>query len=49
MMESRFEFKTFGSDTMLNHHLSKKLKLVGIGKFNHLTNTLKDYKGSHES
>jgi hypothetical protein len=47
-MELRFEFKTFGSDIMLNHHLFKKLKLVRIGKFNHLANTLTDYKGSHE-
>jgi hypothetical protein len=31
---------TFDFDTMLNHHLSKKLKLIGRVKFNHLTNTL---------
>jgi hypothetical protein len=41
MTESRFELRTFGSDTMLNHHLSQKLKLIGRGKFNHLINTLK--------
>jgi len=40
MTESRFELKTFGSDTILNYHLSQKLKLIGIGKFNHLINTL---------
>jgi hypothetical protein len=40
MTESRFELRTFGSDTMLNHHLSQKLKLIGRGKFNHLINTL---------
>jgi hypothetical protein len=28
------------SDIMLNHHFSKKLKLIGRDKFNHLTNTL---------
>jgi hypothetical protein len=39
-MESRFELRTFGSDTMLNYHLSQKLKLIGRGKFNHLINTL---------
>jgi hypothetical protein len=25
---------TSGSDTMLNYHLSQKLKLIGKGKFN---------------
>jgi hypothetical protein len=40
MTESRFELRTFGSDTMLNHYLSQKLKLTGRGKFNHLINTL---------
>jgi hypothetical protein len=40
MTESRFEFKIFGSDAMLNQHLSQKLKLIGRGKFNHLINTL---------
>jgi hypothetical protein len=25
-----------GFDTMLNYHLSQKLKLIGRGKFNHL-------------
>jgi hypothetical protein len=29
-----------GSDTMLNYHLSQKLKLIGRGKFNHLTITV---------
>jgi hypothetical protein len=27
---------TFGFDTMLNYQLSKKLKLIGINKFNYL-------------
>jgi hypothetical protein len=27
---------------LLNHYLSRKLKLIGIGKFNHLINTLSD-------
>ena len=40
MIESRFKLKTFGFDNMLNHQLSQKLKLIGRGKFNHLTNTL---------
>ena len=31
---------TFGSDTMLNYQLFQKLKLIGRGKFNHLTITL---------
>jgi hypothetical protein len=35
MTESRFELRTFGSDTMLNHHLSQKFKLIGRGKFDH--------------
>lgn len=39
-MESRFDLRTFDFDTMLNHHLSQKLKLIGIGKFNNLINTL---------
>jgi hypothetical protein len=39
MTKSRFELRTFGSDTMLNH-LSPKLKLIRRGKFNHLINTL---------
>jgi hypothetical protein len=40
MTESRFELNTFDFDTMLNHHLSQKLKLIGRVKFNHLINTL---------
>jgi hypothetical protein len=40
MKKSKFELKIFGSDTMLNHHLSQKLKLIGRDKFNHLINTL---------
>jgi hypothetical protein len=35
-----FELKTLSSNTMLNHNLSTKPKLIGKGKFNHLTNTL---------
>ena len=37
MTESRIDPMTFGSDTMINYHLSQKLKLIGRGKFNHLT------------
>jgi hypothetical protein len=40
MKESRLELRTFGSNTMLNYHLSQKLKLIGRDKFNHLINTL---------
>jgi hypothetical protein len=40
MMESGFELMTPGSDTMLNHHLYKKFKLIGINKFSYLINTL---------
>jgi len=38
--ESRIEFKTFDSNTMLDHYLSKKFKLIEKGKFNYLINTL---------
>jgi hypothetical protein len=34
MTESMFELRTFGSDTMLNHYLSQKLKLIGNQYFN---------------
>jgi len=40
MTEIMFELRTFGFDTMLNHHLFQKLKLIRIGKFTHLINTL---------
>jgi hypothetical protein len=40
LTESRFDPMTFGSDTILNYQLSQKLKLIGRGKFNHLTITL---------
>jgi hypothetical protein len=40
MTKSKFELKTFSSDTMLNFHLSKKLKLIERNKFNHIINTL---------
>ena len=36
LIVSRFELKTFVSNTMLNHHLLKKFKLIGRVKFNHL-------------
>jgi len=38
-MESRFELKIFGSDTVLNRHLFQKFKFIGRDKFNHLINT----------
>ena len=31
------EFKILSSDTILNYQLSQKFKLLGYGKFNHLT------------
>jgi hypothetical protein len=40
MMESRFELMTFGFNIILNRHLFQKLKLIEIGKFNYLNNTL---------
>jgi hypothetical protein len=40
MTESTFKLRTLGSDTMLNYHLSQKLKLIGRDKFNHYINTL---------
>jgi hypothetical protein len=49
MTESRFELKTFGSDTMLNYHLFQKLKLIRKGKFNHLINTLTSNKPTSKS
>jgi hypothetical protein len=42
MTESRFKLETFCSDTMLNHHLSQKLKLIRRVKFNYLIDTLKN-------
>jgi hypothetical protein len=33
MKESRFKLMTFGSDTILNYHLFKKLKLKGTLNF----------------
>jgi len=35
-----FELKTFIFDTMLNHYLFQKLKLIEKCKFNYLINTL---------
>jgi hypothetical protein len=41
LTEPRFDLiKTFGSDTILNYHLSKKFKLIRKCKFNHLIITL---------
>jgi hypothetical protein len=39
-MESGLELGITCSDTMRNYQLSKKLKLLGYGEFNHLTNIL---------
>ena len=39
-MESGFELGITCSDTMRNYRLSQKLKLLGYGEFNHLTNIL---------
>jgi hypothetical protein len=35
-MESRFEFRIFGSHTMFNHHLSQKFKFIENKIFNNL-------------
>jgi hypothetical protein len=40
MTESTFKLRTLGSDTMLNYHLSQKLKLIERDNFNHYINTL---------
>jgi DNA repair protein RadC len=37
---------TLDSDTMLNHQLSQKFKLIEISKFNHLIITLTKYVGT---
>ena len=39
MEETMIELKISCFDTMLNYRLSQKFKLLGYGKFNHLTNT----------
>ncbi len=36
-VETRFELKTTYSDIMINYQFSQQLKLIGNGKFNHLT------------
>jgi hypothetical protein len=36
----RVQTPNFYSDTMLNHHLSKKIKLIKTNRLNHLINTL---------
>jgi hypothetical protein len=41
------EIHDFWFDTMLNHHLSQKLKLIGNGKFNHLIHALTIVEYSH--
>ena len=40
LIKSMFNSRTFGSNSMLNHHLSQKVKLIRRGKFNNLINTL---------
>jgi hypothetical protein len=48
MTKIRFELRTFSFDTILNHHLSQKLKPIGKCNFNnlinHLINTLNEKK-----
>ena len=39
-VELEFELGIICSDTMRNYRFSQKLKLLGYGKFNHLTNIL---------
>lgn len=38
--EDKVQTQDFYSDTMLRHHLSQKLKLIGIDKFHHIINIL---------
>jgi hypothetical protein len=45
MTESMFELRIFGSDTLVNHYLSQKLKLIERFKFNHLINTSAECAG----
>jgi hypothetical protein len=33
-VETGFELETACSDTMIDHHLSQKLKMLGNGEFN---------------
>jgi hypothetical protein len=40
LIESKYDPRTFDSDTMLNYHLFRKLKLIVRDKFNHLIITL---------
>jgi hypothetical protein len=47
MTKIRFEFRTFGSDTMLNHHLFQKFKLIRNDKLNHLNNIVPGMSNSH--
>jgi hypothetical protein len=35
--EVKFQFRTFGSDIILNHHLFQKLKLIGREEFPYST------------
>ena len=39
-MELRFNFKIFGSNTLLNYHFFQQFKLVKRDKFNNLINIL---------
>jgi hypothetical protein len=43
----RVQTQDFYSDTMLNHQLSKKQKLIKNSKFNHLINILTIYNEKH--
>ena len=47
MEETMIEFRISCLDIMLNYLLSQKFKLLGYGKFNHLTNTSNSYKSCH--
>ncbi len=50
-VKSGFELKTTCFDTIINYHLSQKLKLFGNDEFNHLniiqTRILFEYIGSY--
>jgi hypothetical protein len=46
-MEIRFKIRTFGSNSMLNHHSSQKFKLIRKDKLNRLINILTGMSNSH--
>ena len=45
--ETIIELRISCPDIMLNYLLSQNFKLLGYGRFNHLTNTSNSYKSCH--